>query len=63
MKIHVHIRGKSDSDFHFDKTYLDNIHFNLKYLKGSPTQAKEATRDIHSSLNSKINKLLRRIPL
>lgn len=56
MKIHVHIRGKSDTDFHFDKIYLDNIHFNLKYLKESPTQTKEATKDIHSSsLSSKIN--------
>ena len=56
MKIHVHIRGKSDTDFHFDKIYLDNIHFNLKYLKESPTQTKEATKDIHSSsLSRKIN--------
>ena len=48
MKIHTHVRGKSDTDYNLDKKYLDNIHYNLKHLRETPNQSGDSTKDVRS---------------
>lgn len=48
MKIHSHVRGKSDTDYNLDKKYLDNIHYNLKHLRETPSQSGDSTKDVRS---------------
>ncbi len=56
MQIYRHVRGKSDTDFYTDKTYLDNIHYNMLSYK-KPFEENTLDPDLEiKTINSGRNK-------
>ena len=56
MQLYRHVRGKSDTDFYSDKTYLDNIHYNMiSYKKPLEENTLEPDLEI-TTINSGRNK-------
>ena len=57
MQLYRHVRGKSDTDFYSDKTYLDNIHYNMisykKPLEENILDSDSETTTINSGRNKK----------